>query len=320
MKNLLSVKGLKTYFYSIRGIAKAVNGVSFNVNEGEIFGIVGESGSGKTVTCLSIMRLIHEPQGKIMEGEIYFKEFDLLKIDEHKLREMRGKEISMIFQEPMSSLNPVFPIGEQLSEVLQIHQKIDKKRAKEKALHFLNIVGLSEVHRIYNNYPHQLSGGMLQRIMIAIAISSNPPLLIADEPTANLDVTIQAQIIDLIKSLKDEIKMAVIFITHDLGIISEISNRIVIMYAGKIQEDCLTSEIFENPLHPYTKGLINSIPQIDIKYNRITAIPGAVPDSFHLPSGCAFHPRCYMFKEICKSKEPELEEKDTNHFVRCWMV
>lgn len=320
MGELLTVNNLKTYFYSDRGIAKAVNGVSFNVNEGEIFGIVGESGSGKTVTGLSIMKLIQEPQGRIMEGEIYFKNINLLKIDESMLREIRGKEISMIFQEPMSSLNPVYRVGEQLSEVIQIHQKVDKKGAREKALHLLNIAGLSEVSRIYNSYSHQLSGGMLQRIMIAIAISSEPSLLIADEPTANLDVTIQAQIIDLIKSLKDKIKMAVIFITHDLGIISEISNRIVIMYAGKVQENCSTSEIFNRPLHPYTNGLINSIPKINIKYSRIPAIPGVVPDSCHLPSGCTFHPRCYMSKEICKLKEPELEEKDTDHFVRCWMV
>ena len=320
MRNLLSIKNLRTYFYTEKGVLKAVNGVSFNTSEREIFGIVGESGSGKTVTCLSIMRLLPKPFARIIEGEIYFKGIDLLKINEKEMKGIRGKEISMIFQEPMSSLNPVFSIGDQLSEVFQIHDKTNKKDAKERALEVLNLVGIPAARQRYNEYPHQLSGGMQQRVMIAMAVSTAPSLLIADEPTANLDVTIQMQILELIKSLQEKMKMAVIIITHDLGIIAETSGRIGVMYAGKIQEMAYTSDLFKNPLHPYTRGLLNSIPRIDIKYKRQSAIRGTVPNPLYFPNGCKFHPRCDISEERCRIEEPELEKKDNNHFVRCWKV
>ena len=318
MMNLLSIRNLRTYFYTEKGILKAVNGVSFDISEGEIFGIVGESGSGKTVTCLSIMRLLPKPYGKIIDGKIDFKCIDLLKINEHKMKGIRGKEISMIFQEPMSALNPVFSIGGQLSEVFRIHNKINKKEAKKRALEVLNLVGIPAPRQRYNEYPHQLSGGMQQRVMIAMAVSTSPSLLIADEPTANLDVTIQAQILELIKSLQEKMKMAVIIITHNLGIISVTSNRVGVMYAGKIQEMAYTPNLFKNPLHPYTRGLIDSIPKIDIQYSRLSAIRGTVPHMLYLPEGCKFHPRCNISDEKCRIEEPELEEKDNNHFVRCW--
>ena len=320
MMNLLSIRNLRTYFYTEKGILKAVNGVSFDISEGDIFGIVGESGSGKTVTCLSIMRLLPKPSGKIIDGKIDFKSIDLLKINENKMKRIRGKEISMIFQEPMSSLNPVFSIGGQLSEVFRIHNKINKKEAKKRALEVLNLVGIPAARQRYNEYPHQLSGGMQQRVMIAMAVSTSPSLLIADEPTANLDVTIQAQILELIKSLQEKMKMAVIIITHNLGIISGTSNRVGVMYAGKIQEMAYTSNLFKNPLHPYTIGLINSIPRIDIQYSRLSAIRGTVPHLLYLPEGCKFHPRCNISDEKCRIEEPELEEKEKSHFVRCWKV
>ncbi len=316
MINLLSIRNLKTYFYTDKGVSKSVDGVSFNVGEGEIFGMVGESGSGKTVTCLSIMKLLQEPPGKIVEGNVIFKDLDLLKLNEQRMKKIRGKEISMVFQEPASSLNPVFSIGHQVSEVFRIHYKNNRKEAKERTLNILNQVGIPAPKQIYKEYPHQLSGGMLQRIMIAMAVSTQPSVLIADEPTANLDVTIQAQILELLISLQEKMKMAVIIITHDFGIIAQTSKRVCVMYAGKIQEVSSTDNLFNNPLHPYTIGLIDSIPKLELKYKKLSAIPGSVPDPVNPPTGCKFHTRCYMCEEICRIQEPKLEKKEDNHFVR----
>ena len=318
---LLSIKDLKTYINTEEGILKPVDGVSISVNEGEIIGIVGESGSGKTMTCLSILKLFPKMSGIIVHGKILFKGINILEKTEQEIREIRGHDISMIFQEPMSSLNPVFKIGDQLSEVFRLDTNYNKKEIKEKVLDVLKLVGIPAQEQRYNEYPHQLSGGMMQRVMIAMAVSSNPALLIADEPTSNLDVTIQTQIIKLIQFLQEKMKMAVVIITHDLGIVSEISDRVYVLYAGKIQEMARTVELFENPLHPYTKGLIDSTPRIDEdNIKRLSAIPGTVPDLLNLPKGCKFHPRCSISEEICKINEPDLEEKESGHLARCWKV
>ncbi len=319
---LLEVKGLKTYFYTEDGIVKAVDGVDFHIRKGETLGMVGESGCGKSVTALSVMRLVPNPPGKIIDGEIIFKGENLLKKTESEMRKIRGNNISMIFQEPMTSLNPVYTIGDQIIEAIILHQKLSKHDALKKAVEMLSLVGIPGPAKRVNQYPHELSGGMRQRAMIAMALSCNPDLLIADEPTTALDVTIQAQILELIKQLKDEFNMAVLMITHDLGVIAEISDRVVIMYAGKAVESSDVYTIFKHSKHPYTIGLYNSLPKITGKRKeRLESIEGVVPIPINLPPGCRFANRCKHAMDICREKEPILEpyEGDENHLVRCWL-
>jgi oligopeptide/dipeptide ABC transporter ATP-binding protein len=299
--------------------AKAVDDLSFEIYENEIFGIAGESGAGKSVTAHSIMRLIPEPIGKIISGKIYYGGRNLLDLDLKEFRKIRGKHISMIFQEPMSSLNPVLKIQEQIIESILIDKKISKKQAKSDALEFLRSTGINNPDVVMNSYPHQLSGGIRQRIMIAIALSRNPSLLIADEPTTSLDVTIQKQILDLLFEIKENRKgFSILLITHNLGIIRQVCDRMLIMYAGKVQEKGTAKEIFENPKHPYTVGLLSCFPDPGkFTNNKLTEIPGVIPNILNYPGGCKFHPRCKYVMDICKQKEPELIELENNHSVRC---
>jgi len=319
---LLSISGLKTYFYTEEGVSKAVDGVDYSIEKGETLGVVGESGCGKSVTALSIMRLIPQPPGKIAGGDITFEGQSLLQLSNREMRKIRGNKISMIFQEPMTSLNPVFTIGNQISEAIQLHQKLSKKAALDRTIDMLKLVGISSPERRVREYPHQLSGGMRQRAMIAMALSCNPSLLIADEPTTALDVTIQAQILDLMAGLKEEFNAAIILITHDLGIIAETAARVVVMYAGKIVEEADVYSIFENPLHPYTVGLLQSIPRLDLgvsKKERLQEIKGMVPIPSQLPTGCLFHPRCPRVMDICHHELPELKLHQEGHKIRCWL-
>ncbi|HWP46885.1 MAG TPA: ABC transporter ATP-binding protein [Candidatus Limnocylindrales bacterium] len=319
---LLKVINLHTYFFTDEGVAKAVDGVDLEIHKGETLGVVGESGCGKSVTALSILRLIPDPPGKIIEGQILFKGQDLLKLSNSEMRKIRGNEISMIFQEPMTSLNPVFTIGNQIAEAIQLHQGLSKKASLEKAVDMLKLVGIPSPERRVKEYPHQLSGGMRQRAMIAMALSCNPSLLIADEPTTALDVTIQAQILDLINNLKRELGMAVILITHDLGIIAETAARVVVMYAGKVVEEADVYTLFEDPKHPYTQGLLRSIPRPDLgmtKETRLQEIPGIVPSLTDLPPGCSFNPRCPKVMDICRKETPKLKEIKPGHKVSCWL-
>jgi oligopeptide/dipeptide ABC transporter ATP-binding protein len=317
-KELLKVENLKTHFMIEGKEAKAVDGLDFNVLEGEFFGIVGESGSGKSVTALSILRLIPDPPGKISNGKVLFKDKNLLDLSWEAMRKIRGNEISMIFQEPMTSLNPVFTVGFQIMEPLMIHRNMDKKEARETAVKMLKKVGIPSPERRVNDYPHQFSGGMRQRAMIAMALSCDPSLLIADEPTTALDVTVQAQILELMTEIKNKRKeSAIILITHDLAVIAETCDRVMVMYCGKIQEVASTTTLFENPLHPYTKGLMASIPSLTEKKKRLNAIPGNVPGILHFPSGCPFHPRCKHKMPICEKEVPELLEIEKEHLVRC---
>jgi len=321
MKNLLlQVKDLKTYFYIEDGIVKAVDGVDFTINKGETLGMVGESGCGKSVSALSILRLIQDPPGKIVDGEILFKGENLLDKKPEQMRKIRGNDISMIFQEPMTSLNPVYTIGEQISEAIVLHQKLSKEKAIEKTVEMLKLVGIPNPDKRVNEYPHEFSGGQRQRVMIAMALSCNPDLLIADEPSTALDVTIQAQILELIKKLKNEIGMAVLMITHDLGVIAEVSDNVVVVYAGKAVEYADVKSIFKNPKHPYTIALQKSIPQLTDKPGiKLEVIEGNIPDPLVLPSGCKFHPRCKFAIDLCTKMEPELEKISDNHIARCWM-
>ena len=317
---LLQVKDLKTYFYTDDGVVKAVDGVDFTIRKGETLGMVGESGCGKSVTALSVLRLIQEPPGKIVGGEIWFKGEELLKKSPEEMRKIRGNDISMIFQEPMTSLNPVYTIGEQISEAIVLHQKLNKEKALKKTVEMLSLVSIPSPEKRVREYPHELSGGQRQRAMIAMALSCNPDLLIADEPTTALDVTIQAQILELIKKLKDEIGMSVLMITHDLGVIAEVSDDVVVVYAGKAVEYADVKTIFKNPQHPYTMALQNSIPRLtDKPGKKLEVIQGGIPDPLALPSGCRFHPRCKFAIDLCKKKEPKLEKIENNHIVRCWM-
>lgn len=320
MKTLLEIKNLKTHFFTHEGIVKAVDGISFRINQGETLGIVGESGSGKSVTALSVMRLIPHPPGKIVNGEIYFEGKDLLKLDDKEIRRIRGKKISMIFQEPMTSLDPVFTIGHEIVEAIQLHQGLNKEEARKKAIEVLKIVGIPDVEKRINNYPHELSGGMRQRVMIAMALSCNPTLLIADEPTTALDVTIQAQILRLINDLKDKFGASVMLITHDLGVIAEMCDYVAVMYAGHIVEYADVYTLFHNSLHPYTKGLSKSIPRLDVEVENLDAIPGIVPNLLDLPSGCPFHPRCDFCFKKCMKEMPELIEIENSHLVKCHLV
>jgi peptide/nickel transport system ATP-binding protein len=316
---LLEIQGLRTYFHTEAGVAKAVDGVSLAINPGEVLGLVGESGSGKSVTALSVLRLIPDPPGKIVAGEIFFKGRDLLKLDYDAIRDIRGKEISMIFQEPMTSLNPVFRIGMQLMEVYLQHENISKKEAFDRSVEMLRRVGIADADTRMHQYPHQFSGGQRQRIMIAMALALNPALLIADEPTTALDVTIQAQILDLMLELKGHQKdSAILLITHNLAVVAETCDRVAVMYGGKIQELAPVRELFKNPMHPYTRGLLGSLPRVDgPKAERLTTIPGSVPDIMDLPAGCKFTTRCPDRFEPCPGIEPALVERAPGHFVRC---
>ncbi|ABB14633.1 ABC transporter ATP-binding protein [Carboxydothermus hydrogenoformans] len=308
MEKILEVKDLKTYFYSSGKEIRAVDGVSFTLNRGEILGIVGESGSGKSVTSLSIMRLVPSPPGKIVGGEIIFAGEDLLKLSEKEMRKIRGEKISMIFQDPMTSLNPVFTIEEQLLEVFRVHKKLSKKEAREKAVELLKKVGIPEAERRLKSYPHQFSGGMRQRVMIAMALALNPALLIADEPTTALDVTIQAQILALMKELQKEYGTSIIMITHDLGVVAEMCHKVLVMYAGRPVEFADVKTLFANPKHPYTLGLLNSIPRLKEQKTRLTPIEGSPPDLGNLPRGCAFYPRCSFKQEVCSQVKPDFLE------------
>ncbi len=315
---LLDVKDLKTYFYTEDGVVPAVDGVSFSVGKGETIGIVGESGCGKSVTSLSIMRLIPNPPGKIIDGEIVFEGESILEKTEAEMRHIRGNYISMIFQEPMTSLNPVFTIGDQIMEAIMLHQKVGKREARKKTIEMLKLVGIPSAERRVDEYPHQMSGGMRQRVMIAMALSCNPRLLIADEPTTALDVTIQAQILDLMLKLKQDLGTAIMLITHDLGVIAETVNKVVVMYAGKIVESADVVSVFKRPEHPYTLGLLGSIPKVNEDRDRLQVIEGVVPNPFSMPSGCRFHPRCSFVRDICKAEEPGLVDVEDGHQVRCW--
>jgi len=319
---LLEIQNLITYFYTLEGTVKAVDDVSFSISKGEIVGLVGESGCGKSVTALSILRLIPNPPGKIVGGRIIFQEKNLCELEIQEMRKIRGNEISMIFQEPMTSLNPVFTMGSQITEAIRLHQKLSKKEALYKAIEMLNLVGIPSPEKRVDEYPHELSGGMKQRAMIAMALSCHPKLLIADEPTTALDVTIQAQILDLMLKMKDEFNTSILLITHDLGVIAEAVQKVVVMYAGKIMERASVYDIFQDPLHPYTQGLIESIPKINVlkqHKQKLKTIPGIVPDMTKLPKGCKFSPRCRQAMKICRESEPELVEINDSHSTRCWL-
>ena len=323
---LIEIRGLKTYFHTENGVARAVDGVDFTIEPKKTLGVVGESGCGKSVTALSILRLIQEPPGRIEAGEILYHRngevLDLTKLDPrgNQMRSIRGNEIAMIFQEPMTSLNPVYTIGNQIMEVIMLHQYLPKKEAKKKAIEMLHSVGLSSPEQHVDEYPHQLSGGMRQRSMIAMAISCNPSLLIADEPTTALDVTIQTQVLEVMNNLRRQFKSAILFITHDLGVIANMADDVVVMYLGKIVESASVGNIFHNPMHPYTKGLMNSIPSLaSTTKERLIPIKGVVPDVFDVPQGCGFEPRCPQAMEICKTQMPPLKQKISDHLVACWL-
>jgi oligopeptide/dipeptide ABC transporter ATP-binding protein len=321
-QNILEVRGLKTYFFTEAGVVKAVDGVDLSVRQGEVLGLVGESGCGKTVTSFSIMRLIGPP-GRVIAGEIHFTDKDLLKLSEKEMTAIRGDRISMIFQQPQSSLNPVFKIGDQIAEVLKIHNKGKDGHIWERAVALLRQVGIPDAEEKAHAYPHEMSGGQAQRVMIAMALALNPELLIADEPTTALDVTIQAQILDLIRALRSELNTAVILITHDLGVIAEMADNVAVMYAGRIVEQTDVKTLFAKPLHPYTLGLIASIPVLGEVKDRLEVIPGIVPNLIDMPAGCKFAPRCQKREEyelsICSEMEPELASIQVGHSVRCWL-
>ncbi|HNR02877.1 MAG TPA: ABC transporter ATP-binding protein [Anaerolineaceae bacterium] len=321
-ETILEVRDLKTYFYTEDGVVKAVDGVDFSVRAGEVLGLVGESGCGKSVSSFSILRLVGVP-GRIVAGEILFEGEDILKLSKDEMVKMRGDRISMIFQQPQSSLNPVFRVGEQVAEVLQLHKGIKKQEAWKRAVELLTLVGIPDPEKKAFAYPHELSGGQAQRVMIAMALALSPKLLIADEPTTALDVTIQAQILDLISELREKTDTAVILITHDLGIIAEMADRVAVMYAGEIVEYADVEPIFDRPLHPYTQGLIGSIPVLGNVVDRLEVIPGLVPNLIDLPPGCRFEPRCLLRQkhglDICARREPRLVEVAKDHTVRCWL-
>jgi oligopeptide/dipeptide ABC transporter ATP-binding protein len=322
-EKILEVKNLHTSFFTDRGEVKAIENVNFDLYKGKTVGIVGESGCGKSVTSLSIMRLIPNPPGKIMSGEILYKGRDLLKLSMEEMRKIRGNEISMIFQEPMTSLNPVFTIGNQLVEAILLHQDLSKGEAINKAVEMLRLVGIPAPDKRIKDYPHQLSGGMRQRVMIAMALSCNPQILIADEPTTALDVTIQAQILDLLRDLQQKVGLSLMLITHDLGVVAEMAHEVVVMYAGKVVERAPVKEIFANPKHPYTRGLLNSIPVLNkdptgkVKKSRLEPIPGIVPNLLDLPKGCRFQERCKYVVDDCRANEPELKTLAGGRQVRC---
>ncbi len=320
MEKLLEVNNLKTYFYTEDGVVPAVDGVSFYIKPGESLGVVGESGCGKSVTSVSILRLVPNPPGKIMEGsEILFEGKNLLDLPEKEMRKIRGNEISMIFQEPMTSLNPVLRISDQLKEVLMLHQGMSNEQARAKGIEMLKLVGIPRPEKVIDDFPHSLSGGMRQRVMIAMALSCNPKLLIADEPTTALDVTVQAQILELMNKLKKELNSSVMLITHNLGVVAETCDRVIVMYAGKVVEEGDIYSIFEDPKHPYTVGLLNSIPSIEERNEKLEAIPGVVPNPLNMPKGCRFEPRCNKAMARCKEEQPELTILGEERNVRCFL-
>jgi oligopeptide/dipeptide ABC transporter ATP-binding protein len=322
-QQLIELRNLQTQFFTDDGLVRAVDGVSYALEKGETLGVVGESGCGKSVTALSILRLIPDPPGKIVSGEILFEGVNLLDFSPAEMRRIRGNDISMIFQEPMTSLNPVFTIGNQIAEAVRLHQGLSKKDALDKAIEMLTLVGIPVPERRVHEYPHQLSGGMRQRAMIAMALSCNPKVLIADEPTTALDVTIEAQILDLMRNLQHELGTAIIMITHDLGVVAEIARKVVVMYAGKIVEQAPVEKLFAEPNHPYTQGLLQSLPRVDeagrnVKH-RLQEIPGIVPSLMNLPPGCKFASRCPKAMAICEEQEPTLEQISTDHYSSCWL-
>ena len=314
-------KNLHTWFYTESGIVKAVNGVSFEIPEGKTVCVVGESGCGKSVTALSMMHLVQSPPGRVVEGEILLDGVDLLKLDQKQMQQVNGKKISMIFQEPMTSLNPVFTIGYQIAENLLFHSEISRADAEKKAVEMLELVRIPRAEEIMDSYPHELSGGMRQRVMIAMALICNPRLLIADEPTTALDVTIQAQILDLMRKLKEELGMSILLITHDLGVVAEMADYVVVMYAGKIVEKGNVLDLFDHPTHPYTVGLLRSKPVIGVtEHNkRLYSIPGQVPNPIDMKDSCYFHERCGLCTQKCKNEMPELRDVGNGHFVSCWV-
>jgi oligopeptide transport system ATP-binding protein len=316
---LLEIRNLSTRFYTQDGVVKAVNGISYSIEPGDTLGIVGESGCGKSVSMLSVMRLIPDPPGRIEDGEVIFNGRDLLKINDNEMRRVRGAEIAMIFQDPMTSLNPVLTIGFQIGEAIKLHQGANNKQARAQSAELLTLAGIPNAEERLDDYPHQFSGGMRQRAMIAMGLSCNPSLLIADEPTTALDVTIQAQIIDLVKRLQEDLGMAVIWITHDLGVVARLTQRVIVMYAGYIIEDAVVKELYGTPRHPYTIGLLGSLPRLDAAPGtKLFSIPGQPPDLVALPEGCPFAPRCNYVVERCKHENPVLERIGPNHMVACW--
>jgi oligopeptide/dipeptide ABC transporter ATP-binding protein len=317
---LLEIENLRTYFTTDAGVARAVDGVSFTIEKGEVLGIVGESGCGKSVTSLSIMRLVPEPPGEIVAGSsVRFAGRELLELDEAGMRGVRGNDIAMIFQEPMTSLNPVYPVGEQIAETLRVHRRMHRSEARARAVEMLRLVGIAEPAERARDYPHQLSGGQRQRVMIAIALACEPELLIADEPTTALDVTIQAQILDLLASLRARLGMAMLLITHDLGVVAEVCDRVVVMYAGQIVEEGRVADIFRDPRHPYTQGLMQAMPRLGRRAERLTVIPGIVPSATAWPAGCRFHTRCPYAWELCVRQMPDPFDAGPGHRSRCWL-
>jgi peptide/nickel transport system ATP-binding protein len=314
---LLRLENLKTYFETDTAVVRAVDGVSYEVNAGETLAVVGESGSGKSVSALSILKLVPQPPGRIVEGRILFKGRDLVPLTNDEMRAIRGKEISMIFQEPMTALNPVYTCGEQIIEALVLHEKLTRPAARRRAIEMLERVGIPAAAQRVDEYPHQLSGGMRQRVMIAMALACRPAVLIADEPTTALDVTIQAQILELLKELQRDLGMAVILITHDLGVVAETAHRVAVMYAGQVAEYADVRPVFRKPLHPYTAGLQASLPELGQVVERLRVIPGTVPNPARFPPGCRFHPRCPVMIDKCL-QDPKLEEIEPGHLARCW--
>ena len=319
MAPLLQVKDLKTYFFTDEGVVRAVDGVTFDIDEGETLGLVGESGCGKSVSALSLLRLIPTPPGKIVGGEVIFEGEDLLKVDEEQIRHVRGNSIAMVFQEPMTSLNPVLTIGRQLTEGLELHMKMDARAARGRAIQLLELVGISDAPTRIDDYPHQFSGGMRQRVMIAMALSCNPKLLLADEPTTALDVTIQAQVLEIMARLSRELRTAVIIITHNLGVVARYADRVNVMYAGKIVETATAKALYADPRHPYTLGLLKSVPRLDQdKKAKLEPIEGVPPDLINVPIGCSFYPRCTFRVDKCFQEVPPLLPVDEKHFSACW--
>ena len=317
MARLLTATDLKIYFHILAGTVRAVDGISFHIDQGETLGVVGESGCGKSVTAMALLQLIPMPPGELAGGRTEFEGMDLLRLNSDRIRQVRGNRISMIFQEPMTSLNPVFTIGNQIQEAIQLHQGLKANESEEKAVEMLDLVGIPDPHRRVREYPHQLSGGMRQRVMIAMALSCNPALLIADEPTTALDVTVQAQILELMLDLQAKINMSIMMITHNLGVIAEVANRVIVMYCGKIVESADVHSIFHKPLHPYTRQLLASVPHLGVEQTRLQEIPGVVPSLYALPPGCDFHPRCAEAAEVCKLRGPDLVKMEPGHWVAC---
>ncbi|UCG04645.1 MAG: ABC transporter ATP-binding protein [Candidatus Heimdallarchaeota archaeon] len=315
--SLIRVKGLCVYFFTEEGVVKAVEGIDLDINRGETLGLIGESGSGKSVSALSMLQLLPVPPAKIMSGAVYFEDRDLLKLSDEEMRKIRGGKISMIFQDPMTSLNPLYSVTDQIGENLRVHRNMDPEEAIEEAINMMKVVGIPDAEKRAKDFPHQFSGGMRQRIMIAIALSCRPALLIADEPTTALDVTIQAQVLNLIEELKQKYQTSVLYITHNFAVVAEIADRLAVMYAGYIVEEHSCLECFENPAHPYTKDLLSSIPRVDRKLTHLEVIRGSIPNLINPPSGCRFHPRCKKVMDICSKEVPERIEIGPRHFVRC---